>query len=391
MEDELDGFDLTFSETETLAGLLTPDDEIETKTKTPEKTVKTAPVTKEVIAPIEDNEDIDDDELVDALNETTEESTEDVESDEEETSTDSFDELVNLLSTQYKIQEPLTEAQLNELSSFSGEDKLQKYLEFQEENSLSNRQEAIYKEVDNLIESLPEKMRQLIQLGLDGVDIDEAIDLVKKGNDLSKISIDDLETDSSLQRKVIINYLKSTGVDKDEIEDRLEVFEAKDLLEKKAKEYYQKNLLQVENDKKAKVEATKQQAKIQQEQLQAARLDYEKTIDSLQEIVPNLKLSAKEKTELKDSVLKVIHTKDGNFTKLQLTRKQDPKGFDLKVNYLNNLGIFNDPKAWEKIMKVGKTEQTKKVSSILKTGAAIGKSGQRKEQDLSSILKSALT
>jgi len=297
---------------------------------------------------------------------------------EEEIQTDSqeefsFDGITNVLS-QYGVTQELTEEQQQELAELEGEQQLEKYLQFQNENTEAAIESKAAKLIDESIGSLPEKTRAIIDMVSRGIDETEAIKLAIEQNALAAIKEQDLSGNVNLQKETIANYLRSTGLPEEEITERIEFYEAKDKLESNAKSALsnqQKALAEQEKIKEAKAQEEYQR---QQQQLELTRKEYKNLIDSQDEIIPGMKITKKTKDAVFESLFKPIKTDKGMTTAIRIARDKDPMAFDVKLAYLEHLGLFNNnKKAWDSILKLGGTKQVNTIMKQMKSGPKAGK------------------
>lgn len=293
--------------------------------------------------------------------------------DEEEQSNNdgiSFNDIVSEFN-KFGISE-LSEDQQTELDTIEDvEEKYSKFMDFQSES----KQNAIYQGIDALIDSIQdEKLKQAIALATEGLQFEDAVDIITRKKEAYDITDDTLENSIDAQKKVATIFLKSTGMDDEEIAEQLEYLEMTDKLEAKSKVYHQKNIKNIEKlelDKKASEKAQKQQVIEKNKQI---RSQYESAIDNTKEVIPGKSLTKKDIEGIKEVLFTKIQTKDGDVTPIQLARQEDPIWFDTWLAYQIKNGYHKkDSKAWDSVKKIGKTEQTSKILSQMKTSVIKGK------------------
>lgn len=284
----------------------------------------------------------------------------------EEVDEDNFKSVIDNLKS-YNVGEELSEEHWKELNELSGNKKLEKYLEIQSAIKEEKTRDEAYKMVDDIINNLPPKTKEIVIKTLDGLTVEEALDITNKSMELSSITPEKLSSDETLQEKLVKEFYKDQNYDADEIETLLDGFKKKDILEKKAIEILGKS----QEKLKAREEARKEEIKQKELANKQARDRYINDLNSLvqntTEVIPGVKLTAAEKDNLKQRLTQTISTVNGPRLALQLTREKDPKSFDLKVNYLDMLGVFNDPKKWEDILKVGSNKKIDELAKHLKS------------------------
>jgi hypothetical protein len=309
----------------------------------------------------------------------------------EETSQEgfSFDGITEVLN-QYGVSEELTEEQKSELTELEGEQQIEKYLQFQNENREANIENKARQLIDESIGSLPEKTRTIIDMVSRGIPEEEAFKLADEQNSLASITEESLDGNEELQKQVIKSYLQSKGESPEEIEERIDFLEAKDKLELTAKRNLEQQKKLLVEQEKQKEQAAKEEFKKRQEMVELNKQEYKVLIDSQEEIIPGKKITKKEKEAIHDSLFKQIKTDKGVFTPLQLARQSNPKAFDMKVAYLEQLGLFKDnSKAWESILKIGGTKQVNSIINQMKSGPKAGKYNAKQPSSKMDALKRA--
>jgi hypothetical protein len=266
----------------------------------------------------------------------------------------------------------------------SDEDKdVEKDLEW-----FSNKaKEKLQKDVDSAIaeykDTLPETIKDLLNNYEEGVSLDKLLTIEKSIFEVSKINIDDLEENETLQKKVITNFLKSQGESDEDIRETLNDYEDAGLLKKQALRVHPK-LVQAETAKKEQlVQAEKQKAVEQKEQYNKWLVDIKSTIDAKKEIIPGIELTDKQKKDLYAGITKVDKNGENEIVKF---RKQNPD-FDLQVAYIATV-LKGDFSKFETIATTKATRTLKEKADALSTGG--GKSASKlKGVDLE-IMKKAI-
>jgi hypothetical protein len=280
-------------------------------------------------------------------NEEVENETDEVNDEEEEVvNTDADSEIYKVVSTMLKEK------------GFLDEDA----------DSLDALQEKIEskfsKTVEDWKDSLPEEIKQLVDKYEVGVPLDELIKIKSEQTRLSNIDDDRLESDVDLQKTLVTNYLKNKNFSEVKINKYISKAEDLDELLDEAKEALEDLK---ENEAKKEVELEKQVLA----ERKAAEEDYKKTINELNEkvkttneILPGIKLSDKEKQDLVKSMTTYSEIRgDQYLTKAMIKREEDPIGFEMKLNYYINQGLFDKE---VKTTIIQKKAETKAVSKFEK-------------------------
>jgi hypothetical protein len=246
--------------------------------------------------------------------------------------------------------------------------------------------QKLQKDLDEAIseykDTLPEPIKELLDNYEEGVDLGKLLNIEKNLFDVNKISIDALEDDEDLQKKIITNYLREQGESDEDIRDTINDFEDAGLLKRQALKLHPK-LVQAEQKKKdALIQQEKQQAQAQKENYTKWLGELKTTIDSKKEIIPGLELTDKQRKDLYAGITKLDKNGENEVIKF---RKQNPD-FDLQVAYIATVlkGDFS---------KLETVASTKAVRSLKEKADALSsaKEGKSKLKNVDlSIMKRAL-
>lgn len=243
-----------------------------------------------------------------------------------------------------------------------------------EESALSF---LIQSEVDynktSILENYDLYNQEYIKMRESGVDPEDAAKSIQSLEQLDSINVEDLEDESSsdLRKQILFaNYKATTNFSDDRIkkliqrsldlgEDLDDVKEALESLKEIKKE-------EIENLKKTKITEKLNQEKEVKETISNLKTK----INSLDEIVPNLKVSKQSKQKIEELLTKPVkQTDQGQMLNGVWSKRMDnPMDFDIKLAYLIELGAFDGK--WDKLIK--KTES--KITEELKGKMNIGNS-----------------
>lgn len=170
----------------------------------------------------------------------------------------------------------------------------------------------------------------------------EAISIAKDMDMLENITDSEIDDNESLAESIIIKALSVKNLSQKEIQKTIEDLKDLDKLSERAKDYVPelKTTLKrfVENAKQQKQKAKRDAA----EKEESYYKDLINTIEESDEIVPGMKLTERTKSILKDKMLKPVFTdENGNqYNELGFKQKQHPKEFNIAIEMLNTLGLF---------------------------------------------------
>lgn len=283
------------------------------------------------------------------------------------------------------------------LTSYDEESFKKQIEEEGEDQALSqlwnNEAESIRNE---LLETYDQDVKEYIGMLDSGVDPNTAKDIASNKQKLEKISKTDLEDDSNeeLRKDLIKQRYKVTTKFSDKKIDKLveqaislgeDVDEATEALEDLTKHYEE-----TEKEEKQKV---KQQQEEQRKSAEQQLEQFKKDVESLDEVVPGMPLTKKQKQNIIDKLTKPVKEVQGHaLNSVWAKRQEDPFKFDTTVAVLDDLGIFDGK--WDKLTKRVKTDTVNKLKKSLdktsertRTGAqrSYGASEDETQRNLNSM------
>ena len=228
-------------------------------------------------------------------------------------------------------------------------------------------------------DSLPAEVKDIIDNYEEGVGLDSIIQNKKSLDYYEKITDDKLESDEHLQEKLVKEYYQVKGFSDEKIEKKIARLKVNEDLEDEAKEA----LEEIVEIKKSELETIKTQKKLE-ETTRAQEYDkwvgdFKKDIDGRAEIIKGIPISAQDKKEIQDAVLKF--DKQGKNEVMRM-READPD-YDLKVLYVSKI------LKWDlgKIKASGKSEATRGLMDALNNGSS---SRDRSVKSNSSVSKKVM-
>lgn len=235
----------------------------------------------------------------------------------------------------------------------------------------------VQKQVESYKNLLTPEDKLIFESKVKGLPLDEVGFINHNKKKFSSLTDEDYE-DESLQEEIVRHDLKLKGNTDEDINDIVDSLKETDKLKGKAKNstssivnYYTKR----------EKELNLEREKIEQEQLKAYQVEVEKTklyIESLDEIVPGIKIDKKTKAKLFDSMTKSVGTDESGqpLNDLMVIQRKNPAAFTTALNYYKELGLFNiDDKGnfnpdFSKITGKIQTKVSKETRKIFETNAA---------------------
>lgn len=257
-------------------------------------------------------------------------------------------------------------------------------ISFFEEDEFKKLTEETGSEVDALIESVRRTVieaneswkNSLSPQGKDfldalekGVPLNKYIEAKSKEYSYASIKDEELADNDTLCKQLIADDLRLKGFDQTEIDDQIKDFDDLGKLEAKGKLALRRlKTVHAEAIQNEKIEAEKRnQAMIEANKRQLATLKSE--IEKISEIIPGKKLNARLKGELYDAITSPAeHLESGQWVNaVYAKRAKDPIAWDIKVAYLDKLGVFDGK--WDSILTGGKSAAVANLTEKLKSGS----------------------
>lgn len=186
-------------------------------------------------------------------------------------------------------------------------------------------------------ETLPERVKQLINNYEEGVPFEKLLQLDKSEIEVSNITEDKLKDDTELQKKLVRSYLtKTTKFSEAKINRTIEDYEDKDELQDEAVSSLTELKDLVSKEKESEKVLIKQRELREVEERKASIKKLEETINTTNEIIPGLPFRKKVKEAVLQSMtVPAGYDKAGSpVNRIVAKRMEDPMGFELKLHYL---------------------------------------------------------
>jgi hypothetical protein len=215
-------------------------------------------------------------------------------------------------------------------------------------------------------ETLPDRVKDLINNYEEGVPLEQLLKLDKEELQVLSLDEDKIKEDISLQKETVRNYLKKTSKFSDKkIDNQIQYYEDSGELEEEALNAATelKDLLKTE--KEQAVEQAKQKEKMMQDQARQDLANLNKKIQDATEIIPGLKLNDKVKSELiKSMTVPAGKDKNGNpVNRIVAARMENPVDFEIKLHYLFEITKgFSD---FSKLVEKGKKDTIKEFEEAI--------------------------
>jgi len=210
-----------------------------------------------------------------------------------------------------------------------------------------------------------------------GLDLNQWADVQELKNFYGSITEDKISDDEDLQKQLVAENLRYRGMNEDEITETIDAFETTGKLEDNAKKAL-KNLNKfaaqqedkLKQDKIAEEESFK---KTREENLK----NLKKEIESVNEIIPGIKVNKQIKDKLFADITTVVKTGPNGeqYNAAMAKRAEDPIKYALIENYLIQMGVFDGK--WDKVVTRTKakalTELERQLSNASNTDFKSGK------------------
>ena len=255
----------------------------------------------------------------------------------------------------------LDEEALQEVIKKDGE---QSALSFLIQNEVDYNKEAI-------LENYDAYSQEYIKLREAGVDPQEAAVNLQTLEQLDSISEEDLVADDNetLRKQILTAHYKSTTNFTD---DRIKKLVQRSLDLGEDVEDVKEALTSLKDLKRKDLETLKTKKandKINEEKTIKETIDnLKQKINSLDEIIPDLKLSKQNKTKIEELLTKPVkQTEQGQLLNgVWAKRMENPIEFDIKLAHLIDLGAFDGK--WDKLLKKTESKITEELKSKMNAG-----------------------
>lgn len=214
--------------------------------------------------------------------------------------------------------------------------------------------------VDSYKDSLPERIKNLINNYEEGIPLEKLIQMDKLETDISNVSVEKLEEDTSLQKKIVSDYLKRTTKFSDtKINRMVDGYEDSGDLEEEAKTSLSELKDLVAAEKANELKSIAERRKADEENRKKELVALQDKIKTSTEIIPGIKINDKVRNNVFASMTTPVgYDQNGRpVNKIVAARMENPVEFELKLHYLFEITKgFSD---FTKLAEKGKRDATK--------------------------------
>jgi hypothetical protein len=202
----------------------------------------------------------------------------------------------------------------------------------------------------------------------------------------SSITDEAINNNKETQKRLIRDLFKSKGLKDVRIDKMIDAYDNTGSLAEEAltakEELIELQTEDIKDKKNKQAEDSKIFAAKQKEQLN----NLFETINNTEEIVPNMKINKIMREKIFKNMIEPAEVdKNGNqVSKIMQIRGKDPVGFDVTLNYLAELGIFEGK--WDKIVSKQKTNAIKDLEKKITSKQTSLSNRQKKTAKTESII-----
>jgi len=214
--------------------------------------------------------------------------------------------------------------------------------------------------VDMYKDSLPNRVKQLINNYEDGVPFEKLLDIDRSEVKLDSLTEEKIEEDVSLQKQLVEDYLKrTTKFSEKKIGKMIETMEDSGELEEEAKSSAAELKELLESEKTNEKKYVAEQQKVAEENRKKELSALHEKVRSTTEIVPGIKLNDKVRNNVLTSMTQPVgYDQTGRpVNRIVAARMENPVEFELRLHYLFEITKgFTD---FSKLADKGRRDATK--------------------------------
>jgi hypothetical protein len=214
--------------------------------------------------------------------------------------------------------------------------------------------------VDMYKDSLPDRVKDLINNYEEGVPFEKLLEIDRSETDVAKITEETLEDDVTLQKKLVTDYLKKTTKFSDtKIAKVVEGYEDGGDLEDEAKTSLTELKTLVASEKANELKNVANQKKADEENRKREMFALQEKIKTTKEIIPGITMNDKVKNNVLASMTTPVgYDQNGRpVNRIVAARMENPVEFELRLHYLFEITKgFTD---FTKLAEKGKKDATK--------------------------------
>jgi hypothetical protein len=209
------------------------------------------------------------------------------------------------------------------------------------DGSSDSLKEAMIEEIMGAVEmykeTLPDRVKNLINNYEDGIPFERLLEIDKIETDVSKITDESLTKDTSLQRKLVTDYLgKTTKFSEAKISKLVDGYEDGGELEDESKNALVELKKYADDQKKIETQELDRRRKTEEKQRKDDIAAIQDKIKTAKEVIPGLKINDKLKTTIFTSMTTPVgYDQAGRpVNKIVAARMENPLEFEFRLHYL---------------------------------------------------------
>lgn len=223
------------------------------------------------------------------------------------------------------------------------------------------------------VNSLTPRQKEFLDMIEKGIPQEQAEHQITIEDAYSKITDEALSNDTELQEQLIVQNFKLKGLSDKQITAFLETSKDKETLFEDAKSAKDEVNAYIASQKDKMFKEAEREQKEADEREKTLQKNIKSTVDGLTEILPGIKISAKEKTDLYEYMTKPVEIRNINGNKVPVSiinkkREEDPISFNLKLIYYIQQGLFDKEIKDTKFDKKLNSNAASKLAMKLKGG-----------------------
>jgi len=223
------------------------------------------------------------------------------------------------------------------------------------------------------VNSLTPRQKEFLDMIEKGIPQEQAEHQITIEDAYSKITDEALSNDTELQEQLIVQNFKLKGLSDKQITTFLETSKDKETLFEDAKSAKDEVNAYIANQKDKMLKEAEREQREADEREKTLQKNIKSTVDGLTEILPGIKISAKEKTDLYDYMTRPVEIRNVNGNKVPVSiinkkREEDPISFNLRLIYYIQQGLFDKEVKDTKFEKKLNSNAASKLATKLKGG-----------------------
>ena len=298
------------------------------------------------------------------LEKASEEEEEEAEEEQEETKEDKLGEPSSDKTKSPQTDKSKTSSPLTPYAKLLKDEGILPNLDLKEfDGSSDSLKEAMVEEIMGAVEmykeSLPDRVKHLINHYEDGIPFEKLLEIDKVETDVSKITDEKLGEDTTLQKKLVSDYLgRTTKFSETKISKLVDGYEDSGELEDEAKTALTELKKYAEDQKKVETQKVETQRRLDEEQRKKDISLIQEKLKTTTEVVPGLKINDKTKNSVFASMTTPVGYDQGGrpINRIVAARMENPLDFEFRLHYLFEVTKgFTD---FSKLAEKGKKDAT---------------------------------